>query len=36
MPEPGNGSGWIDEEGGRGGDREFLEWKLGKRITFEM
>ena len=32
----GNGSGWIGEQGAVGGDRAFLEGKLGKGITFEM
>jgi hypothetical protein len=31
-----NGSGWVGEQGEGGGDREFLEGKLGKGITFEM
>jgi hypothetical protein len=33
---PGSGSGWVGEQGVRGGDREFLEGKPGKGITFEM
>ena len=32
----GNGSGWVEEQGEWGGDRGFLEGKVGKRITFEM
>jgi hypothetical protein len=32
---PGN-SGWVGKHGKVGGDREFLERKLGKGITFEM
>jgi hypothetical protein len=33
---PGSRSGWASEQGEGGGDRRFLERKLGKRITFEM
>jgi hypothetical protein len=29
-------SGWVGEQGDDGWDREFLEGKLGNRITFEM
>jgi hypothetical protein len=36
MPGPGSGSGWVGEQGERGGDRGFSEGKLGKGITFEM
>ena len=36
MPGPGSRSGWVGEQGEEGGNREFLEGKLGKRITFEM
>jgi hypothetical protein len=36
MPKPGNGSGWVGEQGEGGEDRGFSEGKLGKRITFEM
>ena len=36
MPRPGSGSGWVEEQGQWGRDRGFLEWKLGKGITFEM
>ena len=31
-----NESGWFGEQGEGGGDRGFLEGKLGKGITFEM
>jgi hypothetical protein len=31
-----NGSGRVGEQGEEGGNREFLEGKLGKGITFEM
>jgi hypothetical protein len=31
-----NGSRWVGELGEGGGDRGFLEGKLGKGITFEM
>jgi hypothetical protein len=33
MPGPKSGSGWVGEQGEGGGDRGFLERKLGK---FEM
>jgi hypothetical protein len=36
MPEQGSGSGWVGEQGKGAWDRRFLEWKRGKRITFEM
>jgi hypothetical protein len=36
MAEPGSRGGWVGEQRGGGGDREFLEGKLGKGITFEM
>jgi hypothetical protein len=36
MPEPGSRSGWVGEQGERGGNRGFSEGKLGKGITFEM
>jgi hypothetical protein len=36
MPGPRSGSGWVGEQGRRGGDREVLKGKLGKEITFEM
>jgi hypothetical protein len=36
MPGPGNGSGWVREQGEGGGDRGISEGKLGKGITFEM
>jgi hypothetical protein len=36
MPGPGKGSGWVWEQGEGGEDREFLEGKRGKGITFEM
>jgi hypothetical protein len=38
MPGPGSGSGWVGEQGDGvgGGDRGFVERKLGKGITFEM
>ena len=36
MPGPGSRSGWVGEHGEAGGDRGFLERKLGKEITFEM
>ena len=35
MPGPGSGSGWVGEQGEGGGDKGFLEGKLGKGITFE-
>jgi hypothetical protein len=36
MPGPGNGSGWVEEQGEGGEDRGFSDGKLGKGITFEM
>jgi hypothetical protein len=36
LPEPGSRSGWVGEQGEGGRDREVLEGKLGKGITFEM
>jgi hypothetical protein len=36
MPGPGSGSGWVDEQGEGGLDKEFSEGKPGKGITFEM
>jgi hypothetical protein len=36
MPAPGSGSGWVGEQGKRGGGRKFSEGKLGKDITFIM
>jgi hypothetical protein len=36
MPGPGSGSGWVGEQGERGGYSGFLERKLGKGITFEI
>jgi hypothetical protein len=36
MPGPGSRSGWVGKQGEGGEDREFLEGKLGKGITFEM
>ena len=36
MPGSGSGSGWVDEHWEGGQDREFLEVKPGKGITFEM
>jgi hypothetical protein len=36
MPGPGSGNEWINDQEKEGGDREFLEGKLGKGITFEM
>jgi hypothetical protein len=36
VPGPGSKSGWVGEQGEEGGDRGFLEWKLGKGIAFEM
>jgi hypothetical protein len=32
----GSGSGWVGEQQEGGGDRGFLEGKLGKWIAFEM
>jgi hypothetical protein len=36
MPGPGSRCGWVGEQGEVGGDRGFLERKLGNGITFEM
>jgi hypothetical protein len=36
MPEQGNGSGWVVEQGEGVWDRRFSEGKPGKGITFEM
>jgi hypothetical protein len=36
MPGPGSGSEWVGEQREVGGDRGFLEGRLGKGITFEM
>jgi hypothetical protein len=36
IPGPGSGSGWVGEQGEGRRDREFLEGKPGKRITFRM
>jgi hypothetical protein len=36
MPGPGSMSGWVGDKKEAGGDREVLEGKLGKGITFEM
>jgi hypothetical protein len=37
MPGLGMGlGGWVGEQGQGGGDKGFLEGKLGKRITFVM
>jgi hypothetical protein len=36
LPGTGIGSGWVGEQGERGGDRGFSEGKLRKGITFEM
>jgi hypothetical protein len=36
MPGPGIGSGWVGEQGERGGYRGFSRRKLGKGIAFEM
>jgi hypothetical protein len=36
MPGPGSRSGWVVEQGEERGDREFLEGKQGKGITFEI
>jgi hypothetical protein len=33
---PGPGSWWVGEQGEGEGDKEFLEGKLGKGITFEV
>jgi hypothetical protein len=36
MPGPGSGRGWVGKQEERGGNRGFLERKLGKGIAFEM
>jgi hypothetical protein len=36
MPGQGSRSRWVSEQGRAGGDRGFLDGKLGKGITFEM
>jgi hypothetical protein len=36
MPGPESSSGWVIEQGEDGEDREFLEGKLERGITFEM
>jgi hypothetical protein len=36
MPGPGSRNGWVGEQREGREDRGFLEWKLGKGITFEM
>jgi hypothetical protein len=36
IPGPGSRSGWVGGQGERREDREFLEGKLGKGITFEI
>jgi hypothetical protein len=36
MPGPGNGNGWVAEQGEGEEDRWFSEVKQGKGITFEM
>jgi hypothetical protein len=36
MPRPGSRSGWVGEQEEGEGDRQFLEGKLGKGITFEI
>ena len=36
MPGSGSRSGWVGEQGERGGDRGFWRRKPGKGITFEM
>jgi hypothetical protein len=36
LPGPVNGSGWVTEHGEGGQERGFLEWNLGKGLTFEM
>jgi hypothetical protein len=36
MPGPGSRNVWVGKQEERRGDREFLEGKLGKWITFEM
>ena len=36
MSGPGNGSGWVGQQGKRGWDRIFSEGKREKGVTFEM
>jgi hypothetical protein len=36
MPAPASRSGWVGEQAEGGEDREFLERKLGKMLTFVM
>jgi hypothetical protein len=36
MPGPRSRSGWVGKQEEGGGDRGFLERKLGKGIAFEM
>ena len=36
MLRPGLGNGCVGEQGDGGGDRGFLERKIGKGITFKM
>jgi hypothetical protein len=36
MPVPGIRSEWVEKQGEGGGNRGFLEQKLGNGITFEM
>jgi hypothetical protein len=36
IPGPGTGVSGLGSRGRRGGDRGFLEGKLGKEITFKM
>jgi hypothetical protein len=36
MPEQGNRSGWVGEQGEGEGDREFSDGEPGNGITFEM
>jgi hypothetical protein len=36
IPGPRSRSGWVGEQGVGVRDREFLEMKIGKGITFEM
>jgi hypothetical protein len=36
MPGLGSRSGWVGEQAESGEEREFLEGRLGKGITFEI
>jgi hypothetical protein len=36
MPETGSRSGWVGEQGERGGDVDFQERELGKERIIEM